>query len=357
MTVRLLQSLRSSSPTQSTATKKLSEESDNTESTCILEEDGMLVSESLETVVVELQHDLRAKSAQCDVLRDTLSAMSNQMKEQESNFDEAKEDLNKQIEKANVEVTKQKRLLAMKQSAWERSEERYEGIIEKKEEEIAEWKSKFDDLMLRFEEEKEKFQQEKENLQQQQQPPKDDLLGSLQKLQASLEEKRQKESAQGANDDFVEDDDSIQAPYGELDATDRPSNFTNRTRPYRRKKRGHPIKKFQMMPMTWIGTPEAQDDVSVPESVPEEAEFNEHMEAMSLADMYTTDDGDLSACEEEENEDVEDEAGDEGNKKIHSVSPPKPAGDHDAAQRRRRIRKAAKKKCAMEGFTIEKLEC
>ena len=352
MTVRLLQTLRNHAtgapahPTTQKPTYNDEDPLDATEST-VLEND---MAESLETVVVELQHDLRAKSAQCDVLRDTLSAMSQQLQEQGGKFDESKEELQQQLQAAKDDLIKQERLLDMKKSAWERSEERYEEIIEKKEEEVAEWKTKYDDLMLQFEE---KIEQARKAAQ----SAPDALLGSMGSSDASpsfgydsLEELRKQRPQQGLSDD---DDDSLRGGlYGELDSTERPSGFTNRTRPYRRKKRGHPIKKFKMMPMTWLGNSNNNAEVEAAEEAQAEEEanklqaFNEQMEAMSLADMYTDDEDE----EEEEDDDDEDVA------PVAAVVPPS-ATKHDAELRRRRVRRAAKKKSINQGFAVEKLEC
>lgn len=75
-------------------------------------------SESIESALVEMQHDLREKTAQCDILRETLSTMSVKMKRHECMLQEKIVALELQIE-----------------------------LLEKKTGECATWKSKFETLV------------------------------------------------------------------------------------------------------------------------------------------------------------------------------------------------------------------
>lgn len=80
--------------------------------------------DSIETALVELQHELREKSAQCDILRETLSTMSVRMKRQECQLQE-------KIDK----VEEQLGLLAEKTIECDQWKSKYETLVSDRAEE------------------------------------------------------------------------------------------------------------------------------------------------------------------------------------------------------------------------------
>lgn len=311
--------------------------------------------ESLAAALVELKHDVREKTSQCEILRETLSSMSMTMKNQAQ-----------QIGEKNAQIEEQERLLKAKS------------------EECEEWKQKYEKLS------KDKAVSSY--------PPRDPLLAdpalsvytNRPRGQSVRSNRSQFLHGQPLEDDDDDDDDHctdqvdvkesshntdsegpIGGHYGltkhfsssALDLVMR--SPTNRTRPFKPKKR----KPTQFMPlktiaMSWItgdaredkfedvdGSPDAKivqnDSVLRLNPVMDENKSIDESELSS--NVFETMDSDLEAVAEETKVSKETTA------KAASTKPKKKKKT-EAERRRARVRRMAKREARHAAFDIQQLD-
>lgn len=291
------------------------------------DDDSSIVETPTSATMMELQHDLKAKTAQVSVLRDTLTNLSLQFRKQTKSLEDSKETiqdrefqisrLDSTIHQLKAKALQQQRRAATDQVEWREKYNDLERILARAIEERDQWKVRFEEL---------KFDQEEED---------DILLG-----QKNIATPQRNSLWSDDEQKQVQDTDSIwDEPHDQalLDTAIRPPVFTNRPRRFRRKKQRPAVKPFQTKPMEWVSTTSSGSD---------------HIEVVSDNDSYLP-----FGDHDETSQAGVSQAVSEISRAVSDTASRAVSVRSNAKARARRVRKTAKQLSFRAGFDCQKLEC